>query len=274
MPDLDALDCQPAQVRGRVSTLERKGMMTPKGYIFIDPVTEVPLLFDRSRDHDEPLLIHQQCGGGKKSFDLLKHLTLVPEVAARVRAALDALPHDYIALHIRNTDYQTDLDMVTDFLRKRGIRRDLVLCTDQPSLITRIRAALPGSTVLQPTVNPLTRNGPMHVVARAETPEVRREVAINSLIELCVLAGASLLFVATLHSQSMAGGPRVFAKGAGKLSGFSQLASHIGHKKALLRRLLGEAGSGLLAGVERGWTKQIEPPDTAPEPSSDSAPTA
>lgn len=261
MPDIDALECVPAEVRGRVSTIKWIGYASPQGYVATDAETGVPLRFDMTCDHEAPLLIHQQSGGGVNSFDLLDDLTLVPAVAVRVRAVIDGLPQPYLALHIRNTDYKTDLDMVLDYMRNRNVRRDLVLCTDHPDTFQRFRDGLPRTRLHQVTTSPVAVSGPVHRAERYAAAQIRDEIAVNSIIELCVMAGAVDLFVAPLHRLATPAGDRPIAGDQVRLSGFSRLAIHLCRDKGRLRRLLGMAGIGLLPGLGFGRITVIKPPD-------------
>ncbi len=261
MPDIDAMACLPAEVRGRVTTIRWNGFASAQGYVATDAETGVPLRFDMTCDHAAPLLIHQQAGGGVNSFDLLDRLTLVPGLAARVSAVINGLPQPYLALHIRNTDYKTDLDMVLDYMRKRNVRRDLVLCTDHPETFQWFRDGLPKTRLHQVTTSPVAVSGPVHRTERHAAAQIRREIAANSIIELCVMAGAVDLFVAALHALATPAGERSFAGGQVRLSGFSRLAIHLCRDKARLRKLLGEAGVGLLPGLGFGRITIIKPPD-------------
>ena len=261
MPDIDAMDCLPTEVRGRVSSIKWSGYASPQGYVATDEITGAPLRFDRTCDHAAPLLIHEQAGGGVNSFDLLERLTIAPALAARIRAVFDSLPQPFLALHIRNTDYKTDLDMVLEFMRKRNVRRDLVLCTDNPDTFQRFRAELPKLKLHQVTKSPVAVSGPAHRTGRHAAAEIRREIAENSLIELCVLAGAVDLFVAPLHAVATSTGERSFAGEPVRLSGFSRLAIHLCRDKRRLRRLLGSAGDDLLPGYGFGRITVISPPE-------------
>ena len=259
MPDIDAMDCLPAEVRGRVSTIKWSGYTSPEGYVTIDSITGVPLRFDWTCNHEVPLLIHQQSGGGISSFDLLEHLTLVPALAARVRAAIEAVPQPYLALHIRNTDYKTDLNMVMEFMLKRNVRRNLVLCTDNPATYDWFRAGLPKVRMHRITTPAVEVTGPLHRTARNAEAKVRRDVAENSIIELCALAGANTLFVCALDSHDTPKGLNKFQTDQTRLSGFSRLAVHLCRDKARLRRFMGAAGEGFLPDQTLGRFIYIRP---------------
>lgn len=258
MPDLDALDCLPAAVRGRVTTFDWKKAQTETGLIAVEAQSDAPLRFDLNTDHPEALVIHQQAGGGFNSLELLDRLTLVPELAERIRATIDALPQGYFALHIRNTDYKTDLTMVMEAMKKRMAGKDLLLCSDDPNVYALFKAGLPKARVHQITAMPFKDGRPLHVSARDKDAETRREVASNSLIELCALAGAARLFLPALHSQRTRAGLRVFNDRV-KMSGFSVIAGHLARRKTRLRRLLGASGEGMLPGLDAGAVIRLEP---------------
>lgn len=259
MPDIDRLDCYPAEIQGRVSTVCGKKNPVRGGIRTVDAETGVPLSFPFDQDHPEPLLLHQQGGGaGKgKSFDLIDRLTLVPALAQQVRDAIAALPASYSALHIRNTDLRTDLDMVLDAIHNHVAGQDLLLCSDDPAVLAVLQAGLPATRVHQITTPHFDANRPQHKAARGADASLRHLIAAASLIDLCALAFAETLYVPMVLSQ-LAGGQLVPTK-KNRLSGFSKLAAYLCEDKDRIRRLLGEAGVGFRPQARAGKVRLIKP---------------
>jgi hypothetical protein len=103
---LNTWDCHPEQIRGRLD--ERKRPAGGKPYIFcVDQDLEVPHTFDFSLDYPQPLIVHEQSGGGNPR-ELLNKIALADGVLTTVTARLSKLPSEYVGVHVRNTDLETD----------------------------------------------------------------------------------------------------------------------------------------------------------------------
>ena len=253
LPNLESLDCYPPEVFGRIFTLSHVSHPDPAlrvGANVVDSDSLVSLRFDPKQDYPQRLLLRQQWGGAIQSFRALKYLTIVPRLATRIRAAIDLLPPGYAALHLRNTDYRTDIDRVVHALRDQVAGRDLLVCSDDATAFDRVCAGLPATRVHRLTVPAFDDGKPLHITAKAHGAEVRNRVASDALLDLCALAGATTLFTAHLTEHD--------SKMTPKKSGFSRLAERLGGEKRRLRWFLGPAGRGMLRGVETGELITIE----------------
>ncbi len=262
MPDLDAVDCYPPEVRGRVRSVKGRLNPAPGGSGVVDAETGVMLSFPLTQDRPETLLLHQQWGGGTRSFDLIDRLTIVPEVAARVRRRISRLPVGYSALHIRNTDYTTDIGMVLAAIRDKVAGQDLVLCSDDTSVFPAMRAGLPDTRIHQITVPVFDGGRAQHSRGRFAGAIVRRRVVVGSIVDLCALAAAKTLYVPVLQSKII--GANVDFTGQNRLSGFSMLAAYLCEDKDRLRRLLGDSGIGLRPRMKTGKVEVIVAPQAGP----------
>ena len=258
-PDIDMLDCLPKAVQGRVSSIRSKASQVPGQKLAVDVESEVPLTFPFDRDHPETLLLHQQWGGGRRSFDMIGRLTILPWLAMRVRNFIARLPHGYITLHVRNTDYKTDVPMALDAIRAKVAGQNLLLCSDDVGVHTAVVAGLPDTRVHIITAPAYDDGKPQHVKARFAGMAVRRQVATGSIVDLCALAMATTLYVPVLHSW-VYGDPNAVFTGVNRLSGFGMLASYLCEDKDRLRRLLGDPGPGLRPRLKTGKVDLIEAP--------------
>jgi hypothetical protein len=220
------------------------------------------LSFPLNQDRPEALLLHQQWGGGTKSFDLIDKLTIEPELAARVRRKIVRLPVGYSALHIRNTDYKTDVGMVLDAIRDKVAGQDLLLCSDDLSVFSTMQEGLPDTRIHQITTPVFDGGRAQHSRGRFAGAIVRRRVVVGSIVDLCALAAAKTLYVPVLQSKII--GANVDFTGKNKLSGFSMLAAHLCEDKDRLRRLLGESGIGLRPRMKTGKVEVIVAPQAGP----------
>lgn len=257
VPDIDVLGCYPAEVQGRVSSVRWKRDPAPKGKGAVDFETEVPLSFPLDRDHPQTLLLHQQWGGGRKSFDLIERLTLVPSLALQVRETIAQLPVGYSALHVRNSDYRTDIGMVLSAIRSWVAGKDLLVCSDDPAVLPAMQSGLPDTRIHQITT-PFFESGlAQHGSALGADVAIRHRVATASILDLCALAAASTLYVSVLQSKT--GHRNADFSGMTRVSGFSRLAAHLCTRKKRVRRLLGKAGVGLNTSWMFGSVRIIQP---------------
>lgn len=256
VPDIDSLGCYPAEVQGRVSTFRAKWDPKPGWQCHVDPHTKVALRFPLDRDHPQALLLHEQAGGGTKSSDLIDRLTLVPLLARQARDKIAQLPVGYSALHVRNTDYRTDIGMVLNAIRDGVAGQDLLVCSDDPAVLSAMQSGLPDTRIHQITT-PVFDDGAQHVRARYADKTVRHYVAAGSIIDLCALAAASTLYVSVLQSQEI--GIRKDFTGMNRLSGYSSLAVHLCQNRNRLRHFLGGFRFGFNPWPKAGTVRIIQP---------------
>lgn len=212
---MDRLDCSPAAVNGRVTRYVAE--YDPRICNYIDPLSGARLAFDEQREHAQTLLVHEQCGGGPRGIGALRQLALRPEVARAVRGTLESLG-SYTALHVRNTDYQTDY--AAWFAGLAGaLEGRIVLCTDDRGCQQHARR-LWGDRVVFPAELPDTGGRRLHYNMDLD----RYATNVGALTDLFVLAGGRrLLFT---HTRQ------------GIVSGFSMLAQALHADRATARRLL------------------------------------
>lgn len=99
---------------------------------FADAETGTQLTFDIARHYHEDMLLHHACGGGQKSIFALSKLVLHPKIVDMLKQRIDAIGEPYSAIHIRNTDYQTDYIKAIDQI-KGLIRAPVFIATDSLS---------------------------------------------------------------------------------------------------------------------------------------------
>lgn len=192
----------------------------------IDEQTGLQLTFDFSTDHSEPLILHEQCGGGTQSLELLRFLTLSERLKREANGALSSIPSTYAAIHIRNTDYKTDYRPFLTDLRMALSGKNVLVCSDDVHAITFAKTVLADSNVFTVTLTIDLGGRPLHRRENHQTAAARGVSADNSLIDLIALGRAT-----ELH----------FAKVAtGGVSGFSRLANALRDNPKVLQQLLHE----------------------------------
>ena len=98
--------CLPKFCSGRLDILDAYFLDPEKNYV--DRASNESITFDFEVDHAETLLVHEQSGGGTLSFACLNRLYVAEPVRQQVLLAMKKLPKIYSAIHIRNTDYQSN----------------------------------------------------------------------------------------------------------------------------------------------------------------------
>lgn len=220
---LDTLSCHPHALRGKLKTYQPTYAKEIGSYL--DKQTGTRLGFDFDKKYEEAVLLHEQCGGGTDSFALLDRISLAENIRPQVLDRIAALGRDYVALHVRNTDYKTEYE---DFFREiypRVASQSLLVCSDDAAVIARARTFFDRSRILTSSLPAHTGNRPLHFrFKKRGSDEQRRQATIDALVDLIALGQAKELFFANVT--------------AGFPSGFSMLAEYLCRHKSVVEALL------------------------------------
>jgi hypothetical protein len=118
------------------------------GGTYLDREFLAPVTFDFRFDYPHTLLVHEQCGGGTLSWDLLDKLALSPSILPYVTERLSALPPEYLGVHVRNTDLKTDYEAFFRSIYQSTIDRTVLVCSDDPNVITAATKLLDRSEIV------------------------------------------------------------------------------------------------------------------------------
>lgn len=220
--EIDGSVCLPQQLGGRLGSYvsDWAGSLGK----FIDRQTGVPITFDFGADHAEPVLVHEQCGGGTRSFDMIQRLTLSLAMRDIVRERLAALGRDYFAVHVRNTDLKTDYSAIFADIAPELAGHPLLICSDDASVIAYGRQFFRSTPVLVASDIPDTSGRPLHERYTFPEEEKRRQAVGDALVDLFALAFARRLFLSRTEEN--------------RFSGFSRLAHHLHGNREILYNLL------------------------------------
>lgn len=246
---LNSLPCIPSSLHGRLSSYKA---VYKEGSGFVDNRTGEPTRFNaeiparEDCDFDEPLLVHEDCGGGDLSFSLLKRLRFSPPIQYVIRDELEKIGSNYLAVHVRNTDLCTDYRSLFACIRRRVGRNRLLVCSDDPSVVQYAHNYFPGQIIsFSGREGSFHPSGALHqVVSHADGP-ARRQAVINSLIDLVALGNAQKFFYTSTHSHLdsekllTTGECTYYTLGRPVVSGFSLLAQYLCRRKDVLDQLLG-----------------------------------
>ncbi len=180
-------------------------------------LVEIPepyLKFNPTRVYFETVLVCYPRGGGMDAIFLLRECSLASEVIQKYNERRGLLPPTYTSLHIRNTDYSSD---VSSFLKKIKISNDIFVASDNASTIELCKTTF-GQRVHSFSNIPKGSDGQnIHIDLRTDTNN--KDLNIDSFVDLLLLASGSELHVSL------------------EKSGYSQLALSLHRNKDVLRNL-------------------------------------
>lgn len=202
--------------------------------------------FDFAKTHNEKVLLYEGFSGGSISFNLLDRLVLAPGLREEVLHRLDQLPSEYLGVHVRNTDYQTDYKTLFNRIRRRLSDRNLLVCSDDASVILYAKEFFGPSRIFQSSEIPVTHGKPLHDPSTFSDPSGRRAATINAIVDLLALGRAKHVFI-TRHAK-------------GQTSGYSRLARHLCDNKYVIEEVLGLASGRqpLLKWQHKRWWHECQ----------------
>jgi hypothetical protein len=102
---------------------------------------------DLSRAYEEPVVFHSNCGGGTGPVNFFNLFPLKPIVLDELTRRWRSLTHPYIALHIRHTDYKSNIsDFITTHSAQIAEMPCVFLASDNKSVIDTV-VSLYGSKI-------------------------------------------------------------------------------------------------------------------------------
>jgi hypothetical protein len=207
---------------------------------FAHSPTGALLTFDFSKSYDENILIHEQCGGGLQSVKAFEWMKLKEEIRIWVAEKINKLG-EYDAIHVRNTDYQTNYPA---FFRKinKKLREKIVLCTDDWQCQNYAKSFW-GERLTIVTKIPNTHGQRLH-----QNSEIDRfETNVNAIADLFILACSKNLYYGKvriqsdgLHSFRLRKFIKnlIYLQSKVSISGYSQLAKSLHERKELIQNTI------------------------------------
>ena len=181
---------------------------------------------------NESMTIHASSGGGLESLQMLKLLRLNKNIRNQILTKLKDLPHDYDAIHIRHTDYQTDYQTFIQSINSELAGRTVLICSDNPDVLKFAKENLKLSKVICVTkVDQLSTDPSSHRPAHYQWHlplNHRRNRNVSMLAELVGLSKSTRLFFTIVKKDGQEGH-----------SGFSQLADGLRKNPDILANWLG-----------------------------------
>ena len=229
LQQLNAASVFPVALQGRLADYEK--IWSDQAWGFVDASSHEPLRFDAGRSYPQTCLLHHQHGGGTVSLDALRRLRLQPVLAQYIRGRIAGLGSDYDAIHVRHTDYVSDVGLFFGTLLGRLAGRRVLVCSDNAEVIALARKTFKRAEIVTVSEVPDLCGRPIHVHGRAAgipAGQLNRDM----LTDLFALAASSHLYVSRVADGP--GGRLPYQQ----LSGFSYLAAALNKRRRLLKALL------------------------------------
>lgn len=173
------------------------------------------LKFNPTKVHFETVVVCYPRGGGMDAIFLLRESSLANQIIQKYSERKALLPSVYTSLHIRNTDYASD---VPSFLSKIKISSDNVfIASDNASTIELCKASIAKTVYTFSTIPKGSEGKNIHIDLRTE--DNSENLNIDSIVDLLLLASGSELYVSL------------------EKSGYSQLALSLHKNKDVLVNL-------------------------------------
>lgn len=163
------------------------------------------------------LVIHHQQGGGNRSQSLLHEVRLRRELCSKLLALTESDMGHFVAAHVRNTDYSTDVDFFLNRIVKKERDTPIAIFSDDPRIGNLLKLKLDGKYFLDLDVHREEAEvGPKHINPDRLSEDGRRSELISAMRSLLLLSFATRLYVTPVEQPGKFGQPI--------LSGFSRLA--------------------------------------------------
>ena len=157
----------PVQMKGRRSEALPLMVWKARGHMEMDGIVlSIPL----DRSYPENVLVYGDCGSNLHINGLIPYLTLSDRVLTLFWDRFRQLPHPYLGVHIRNTDYQSDVDAFLELHRSRLLSQPFFLASDHADTIERIHQAFP----LAKTFAAIPRVAPGHNIHESDEAQQLR----------------------------------------------------------------------------------------------------
>jgi len=230
----DQMTSFPTEIQGRISTL--KGQLVDGDFYISDSQTRSPLSFSFESSYNAEILVHEQGRLGNRSpsaIYFLGFVTLSNWLRDYVITQLSNLPSEYLAIHVRHTDYKTtDIqEKLTVMLRSIPSGLDILVCSDSELVFEIARDVFGRSRVLRLSSQVSIDGEPLHSSPAKGSQRILNAEVFADLFGL-VKAKYQVYLPVTCELND------------GRIlnihSGFSMLADGISKNRVLTKQLLGQ----------------------------------
>ena len=218
--NFDNLNTFPKCIQGRVSNFVCEYSMDKRG--FVDTQSKELICFDNNLDYDDQLLVHEQGWLDKEmgSINLMTRINFTNPIKDEIKERISHLPENYVAIHIRHTDYTTNYEKLIEIISENVKDQNVLICSDNYQVIQFVKKKLINSTLYR--LSKFEDNNGRHLHYSAVNIY---ENNIESLTDLIAMALADKIYFTNVNET-----PRP--------SGFSMLAQALSNRKALVKSLI------------------------------------
>ena len=176
------------------------------------------LMTPLNQDYDAGIVIYSSQRITGNLPELLEMCTLRPKVLEVYKSRRAQLPQRYVSVHIRNTDYNSDVSQFIEENNNALEHNTIFLASDNKNSIDEMKMKY-GSNIVTFAYIPDNNGKPIHDGYK-RTKEESRKYNIDTFVDILLLAAADEYYFSC------------------KRSGFSQAVVELRAKPELLRRLL------------------------------------
>jgi len=172
-------------------------------------------------DKDADVMVYSMYRiGDLKIKEFLQMCRFTPQVLKAYRNARGQLPAQYVGIHVRNTDYKSNINEFMEHHRKQFAGKALFVASDNKDTITRFQQHY-GSNVYSFTNLPDNGGKPLHdKEVTIRTKEESIQYNLDTFVDILLLVGANTYYASN------------------KQSGFSQAIIDLREEPILLNRLI------------------------------------
>ena len=199
--NLDAMTCCPTIYTGQVT---KKNILQHHH-------------MNNDTDYEEELLIYTSWTGSGPEY-LLNYITFKPIVLDVFKTRLQQLPHEYISVHIRNTDRLSDVDSFLENNKENFKDKNIFLASDDVISINKMKE-LYGINVKMFSNIPELNGLNIHTSHNSVPTE---EFNIDCFVDILLLASGSKYYFSA------------------EKSGYGKLADYLHKDATLFKKLLGD----------------------------------
>lgn len=225
---LESMATVPSVLQGRLNSYTPQWSQAHGNYVDLE--TGTPISFDLTRHYDQDILVRHTCGGNDLSILALGKLVLRESITEALAQRINTIGRPFGALHIRNTDYQTDYHHVIDQM-VGSILFPVFIATDSLRCRQHCENVFGRHNVIYFSDLP-KEELPIHYGSAFRSPFVQNSEAI---LDLLTLALSSEYYKIPIRSDD----------GIEKYSGFSNLAENLIRNSNILISLLGKTDSAV-----------------------------
>ena len=225
---LNRYSCYPPECKGKLNKYKTKYNTTLRAQTFKKTGNVISFKIDQS--YQQQLLVHDDSGGGIDSLQLLKRLRLKESIAQQARQQIAKLGRNYIAIHIRHTDYLSYYKEFFQEIYPSCANKNVLVCSDNASVIKEAKNFFDQSEILTTDTPQLGDDKCLHLPNNYSDANEKFNAPIYAIIDLIAMASAKSVFYPKIYKKNK--------KINATVSGYSRLAELLSHDKALINQLL------------------------------------